>query len=240
MEMAGAFLAVPGLVVLLVISPARAVGQSFTNAPTDLKTNLPLQQIATGIFQIGQVRLDKVQKTITVPAFVNMTAGLIEYFLVTSSGKTHESVLRTDVPPYQIHLAMLLLGAKGTTNAFPDDPAKPLPGDQIGIAVRWKLSGKEKQFRGEELVFNTKTKAVMSKGPWVYNGSCVIDGIFIAQEQGSIISVMEDAFAMINNPRSGREDDKIWIVRSKKVPPLDTPVEIVISLNNGGAKSRKG
>ena len=238
--MAGAFLAVPGLVILLVISPARAAGQSFPNAPADPKTNLPLQQIATGIFQIGQVRLDKVQKTIAFPAFVNMTAGLVEYFLVTSSGKTHESVLRTDVPPYQIHLAMLLLGAKGTTNAFPEDPAKPLPGDRVGVAVRWKLSGKEKQFRGEELVFNMKAKAVMSKGPWVYNGSCVIDGVFIAQEQGSIISVMEDAFALINNPRPGREDDKIWMVRSKKMPPLDTPIQVIIHLNNAGGKTRKG
>src|SRR5207245_11692125 len=105
--MARGFLAGSGLVLLLVISPARAAGQSFINAPADPKTNLPLQQIATGIFQIGQVRLDKVQKTIAFPAFVNMTAGLVEYFLVTSSGKTHESVLRTDVPPYQIHLAML-------------------------------------------------------------------------------------------------------------------------------------
>ena len=206
---------------------------------SNLKTNPPLHQIAPNVFQIGQVRLDKEKKTVTFPAMLNQKAGPIEYFLVTSSGKTHESVLRTDVPPFQIHIAMLLLGAKGTTNSFPDDPSKSLPGDQVSISVRWKAGRIEKQCRAEELVCNTKAKSGMSKGPWIYNGSAVIDGTFIAQEQGSIIAVMEDPYALINNPRPGREDDKIWMVRSKKVPPPETPVEVVIQLIKAGEKIRQ-
>ena len=222
---------------ILAIPAGQAAGASFTNAPAVLKTNLPLQQIASGVFQLGQVRVDSARKTVAFPAFVNMTAGLMEYFLVTSSGKTHESVLRTDVPPFQIQVAMLLLGARGTTNSFPDDPAKPLPGDQVSLEIRWKMGRKEKHARAEEWVFNAKARTAMSKGPWIYNGSTVIDGSFIAQEQGSIISVMEDPYAQINNPRPGREDDTIWMVRKSKVPPLETPVEVIIQLLNAGAKS---
>ena len=33
----------------------------------------------------------------------------MEYFLVASWGKTHESILKTDTEPFRIHLAMLLL-----------------------------------------------------------------------------------------------------------------------------------
>ncbi len=32
----------------------------------------------------------------------------MEYFLVTTYGKVHESILRTETMPYHIHLAMLL------------------------------------------------------------------------------------------------------------------------------------
>src|SRR5690606_34621261 len=75
-------------------------------------TNPPLKEISPGVFQVGSVRLDKVQKSICFPAEVNMTNGLIEYFVVTGTGKLHESVLKTETQPSQIHIAMLLLGAK--------------------------------------------------------------------------------------------------------------------------------
>ena len=83
---------------------------------------------------MGQVRLDKNQRTVRFPAAVNQTNGAIEYLIVTSSGKTHESLLRTDAEPYHIQLAFLLLGAKGAgTNSFPENNSLPLPGEEVEI-----------------------------------------------------------------------------------------------------------
>src|SRR5438093_26408 len=86
-------------------------------------TDSPLKQIGPGLFEIGQVKFDKNAKTVSFPAAVNQTAGVIEYFLVTAEGKTHESLLRTAVRPHQLQLALLLLGARGTTNSFPENTA---------------------------------------------------------------------------------------------------------------------
>src|SRR4026208_208498 len=95
------------------------------------------QEVSPGIFQIGKVRIHKQNRTIEFPAVVNMKEGLPEYFLVSTRGKVHESVLRTDVDPYQVHVAMLLLGGKGAqTNFFLPD--KPPPGDPVAIEVSWK------------------------------------------------------------------------------------------------------
>lgn len=197
-------------------------------------SNPPLKQIAPGVLKLGLVRLDKREKSIRFPAFVNQVEGPIEYLIVTSSGKTHESLLRTQTEPFHIQIALLLLGAKDAgTNSFPANETMPVPGTPILIELSWKAEGKEQQARAEEFVFNTQTKSAMSTGPWIFNGSRVVDGTFIAQEDGSIVSVMTDRDAVINNPRPGRDNDKIWEVQGKNLPPLNSPVEVTMRLVPG-------
>jgi hypothetical protein len=190
-----------------------------------------LKTIGPGLFEIGAVRFDKAARTVSFPATVNMKDGAIEYLIVTKNGKTHESLLRTEAEPQHIHLAMLLLGAKGAgTNLFPEEVTKPLPGDPISIELKCLTGGKENRFRAEELVFNTQTKSVMVAGPWVYNGSRLVEGTFLAQRDGSIVTIMTDEDALINNPRVGRDNDKIWQPNASGLPPVDAPVEVIITL----------
>jgi hypothetical protein len=72
----------------------------------------------------------------------------------------------------------------------------------------------------------------MTSSPWTYNGSMVQDGVFLADQELSIVAVITDPTALVNNPRDGYDNDEIWQVQDKVVPPLDTPVEISIALAN--------
>ena len=212
-------------------APAQDLPKVSVGTSAASSTNPPLKQVGLGLFELGKVHFDKKQRTLRFPAVINQTAGPIEYLIVTTSGKTHESLLRTDAEPYHIHLALLLLGAKDAgTNSFPEDNALPLPGTPVAIELNWKVNGKEEHAPGEEFVDNLQTKSVMSAGDWTYNGSRVVDGTFIAQQDGSVVSVMVDPDALINNPRPGRENDKIWQVHPKRLPPLNSPVEVIIRL----------
>jgi hypothetical protein len=203
-------------------------------AVATLSTNPPLKQIGPSLFELGKVRFDKQKRTLRFPAMINQTQGAIEYLIVTSFGKTHESLLRTDAEPYHIQLALLLLGAQGAgTNSFPEANTLPLPGDSVAIELSWTVEGKETQARAEEFIYNLETKSVMSQGEWIYNASRVTQGTFIAQQDGSIVSVMVDPDALINNPRPGRENDKIWQVQRKGLPPLNWPVEVIIRILPG-------
>jgi hypothetical protein len=112
-----------------------------------------------------------------------------------------------------------------------------LPGAAVSIEFRWKAGGFDQHSRAEDFVENLETKASMTKGDWTYTGSRMIAGSFVAQEDGSIVSVMLDPDALINNPRPGRENDKIWQVNSKKVLPLNWPIEVWISLKRVWAGS---
>jgi hypothetical protein len=232
------------LSLFLVVSPP-CCGEP----PSPDTTNEPLKQISRDVFQLGAVRLDKSLKTVQFPAQLNMNDGVIEYLLVNSRGKSYESLLRTDTDPYYIHLAMLLVGAKGApqTAALLNAPIMPfhvnrppsatnlppplaIQGDPITIALAWQTGDGRKQLSAEDCIMNLATKTNASRGPWTYNGSRVVNGIFLAQREASIVALIEDIDALVNNPRPGSDNDRIWQINSNVLPPLNTQVEVTFKL----------
>jgi hypothetical protein len=234
-----------GVLSFLLMAAPRCTGQSppaHTNVP-------PLTQISRDIFQLGTVRLDKNLKTVQFQAQLNIKEGVIEYLLVNVGGKSYESLLRTDTEPYYIHLAMLLIGAKGApqTAALLNAPSQPfhvnrpanatnlppvlaIQGDPITIELAWQTADGRKQMRAEDCMMNLATKTNASPGPWTNNGSRVIDGVFVAQREGSIVAMIDDIDAMVNNPRPGSDNDQIWQINSNLLPPTNTPVEVTFKL----------
>jgi hypothetical protein len=202
-----------------------------SGSASDSATNAPLKQIQPGVFELGQVRWDKDKRTVSFPASVNQREGNIEYVVVTATGKTHESLLRTTAEPYHLQLAFLLLGAKGAgTNNLPEEPVNPLPGEKVEVEFNWNVDGKMQRFRAEEFVHDRKANGPARRGDWIYTGSRLREDGFAAQLDGSIVSLITDADALINNPRPGREDDDNWLVRTNNLPPLHAPVEVTIRL----------
>ncbi len=215
-------------------TPSEQAGSSGAPLKAPL-TNAPLTEIEPGIFELGKVRLNRQQKSFGFPAALNMTQGLIEYALVSATGKLHESLLQTDVEPYHIHLAALWLGVSGPGADPPEPSARPAPspvvsGGKVNVWISWKSGNAEKRCRLESLILNLQTKAPMSQGEWIYSGSRVVEGTFLAQRDGSLIAIIADPDALVNNPRPGRENDEIWEVNSAKVPSSGTAVQVTIQL----------
>jgi hypothetical protein len=80
---------------------------------------------------VGKVRLDQKARSISFAGKLNMKRGLLEYLLVHSRGSVHESLLVTEVEASDIHVALLLLGAKGGAVMTEAPPAQliELPGE---------------------------------------------------------------------------------------------------------------
>ena len=194
-------------------------------------TNSLFKRVGPAHLELGQVRLNQETRTITFPATVNLLDVNVEYLVVTREGKTHESLLRTEVEPMHLQLALLLLDAKAAgTNALPEAPSPALPGEKLDLTVTWKTGGTTKTVRAEELVLDLQTRVPAARGPWIYTGSRMREGAFAAQVDGSIVSLITDPDALINNPRPGREDDDRWKPNTAVLPPLNTPVEVSIRL----------
>ena len=193
------------------------------------ETNPSVQVLGGGLSQIGAVIVDQSNRTVHFSASVNLREETIEYAVVHKTGKTHESIFRTDARPQDVHVAMLLLGARPQmTNSFgPDGKALPL-GERIWIEVSWTNAGARARFALEDLVLNKQSNQSMPRGEWIYNGSNFSETAFTAQRDGSIISTHIDPDALINNPRPGRENDDLYAPNAEKLPPIGTPVRITI------------
>lgn len=221
---------------------------AFSQQPAEFKAP---KEISPGVFEVGLVKLDKNTSTVSVPAKVNMIDGLVEYLMVTPLGSLHESVLVSEAQPQDLHMAMLLLGAKGMAQDKDQAAKAPeridaaylakapaLTGDKLTLHVAWKdKDGADKTARAENWIIRRvpvpkkPSKIVPAPdGPWLYTGSYFYENRFLAQVEGVFASVVTYPSALINNPREGAKDDHMWFVNKQSIPPKDTPVTFTIKL----------
>jgi hypothetical protein len=233
-----------------IFFPAVSPGEEPLSPPPTASGGM--HEVSPGVYEIGKLRIDQTMGTVTFPGAVNMDRGPLEYVLVTPSGNAHESLLVTaDVQPQDLHLAMLLLGAKGAASqpAAADAPpaqiskeylehAPKLGGDSILITVKWQTKeGLEKKTPVEDWILKTDVHKPAERGPWIYNGSMFgQNGRFLAQIEGNFVALVTNPAALINNPRKGSDDDQIWDANPKVVPPVKTPLELTIELVDASKK----
>lgn len=226
--------------VLLSVAFAGPVPFQPSN-PLPPPSNPPIQQIEPGVFELGKVRLNKKNRTVHFTGTVNMKEGLIEYLLVHGSGKIHESLFRTEVEPYHVHLAILLLSDKkngartDSPGATAPAPASPEP-QNVRIWIEWQQGDSRQRVPAENFILDVATKKTMSQGPWTYIGSRVMDGMFLAQRDGSMIAVIDDPDALVNNRRPGAANDENWQIRATNLPDVGVPVTISLELKNAASK----
>ncbi|MFZ4855163.1 MAG: YdjY domain-containing protein [Desulfuromonadaceae bacterium] len=192
----------------------------------------PLEMVSPGVYRIAEVLVNKTQRSISFPAIVNMNKGLLEYLLVRNAGKTHESLFRTAVEPYNLQIACLLLDLVGTDKplAFQGAPDTP-KGDPVSISIEYVLgNGRSHIVNPKEWIVKT-VDGERSEAPalnWIFTGSNVSNGRFASQMDGSIVALYHDPAAMIDNASAGGESDKIWFVNEQTTPPVGTKVTITI------------
>ena len=194
----------------------------------------PLERVSPGRYRMGAIEIDKDRRSVSFPAVVNMDRGLLEYVLVRTSGKAHESLLRTDVEPYNLQVACILIGMEGTSVplGFQGGPATP-KGDPIELSLQVTGKDGKPQAIGPEAWLVRREGETSREVPplqWVFTGSVVHQGRLAAQLGGSIVALYHDPAAMVDNASPGGESDKIWFVKEGATPPVGTPVTVTFKL----------
>lgn len=212
-----------------------ASGVLRKKAEASLRKDLNIEKISEHKLKIGKVILDKQDRSIQFPATVNMIDKTIEYAVVADSGKCHESLFITSALPRDVHLAMLLLGVKPAKCAASQDGGLLVPENAaLTVSVKWQQNGVTHTHSLYELFNIGQSASEMRKAKtqnpmWLYNGSLFNDAGFAAQVEGSIISLIADDTALMNNPRKDRNDDAVHIPNTSLLPTTDTPVTLIIS-----------
>jgi hypothetical protein len=224
--------------------PSKLSGElSVTNQPiAAIMQAAQIVRTGTNTYTVGGVKVDKAARTLQISAVVNMREKVLEYALVTRSGKTHESLFATDVRPTDVHVAALLLGWQpreiiGLTNqtwAIPESSA-------VVITASWQHAGRSQQRSLNELIGLAEGESEvitrpLDAGPWFYNGSRMPEGgPFIAEQGGSIVSLIFDPDALVNNPHPDRNNDDIHFPNTSLIPPVGTPVTVEFAPSRASA-----
>ena len=216
------------LLALLITFP-KAICEVQSTTDTQGQTPSPeAVRLGENLYRIGRVAVDTKKREVTIRGWVNMNDGLIEYLACSAGGKLHESVLVLDTKPIHLQVALILLGleAKGDFE-FQGDPRLP-KGDPVEIWVNWKENGKEKLVRAEEMIYNLKEDKLVPQTHWVFTGSMIYQGRYIAEIEKSLIATYHDPAAIINNPLPEGIDDTFYKVNSTLVPKRGTPITLTI------------
>jgi hypothetical protein len=240
-------------ILLLVLASVLTHGQD--RAPVEPKS-LPapddkvepvkpaVEQLDATRYRIGTVTFDQKSREIRFPAAVNMNQGLLEYAIVRPHGKVHESLLVTDTSATDINLAFKLLRYPasaefyallnekgGLSDRYPEVPADVRTGARIQVKVEWSDQGKTRTAPLNEWVQHAVKATQMPETLWVYGGSFIDEGKFVAETTGDIIAIFTSSASLINYPGKDREDDTVWVAYPKRVPAEGTKVTVIFSPN---------
>ena len=206
----------------------------------DNVTKLPeIIKISDGIYQFGDILIDRKSNTIEIPAITNQISGLVEYGIVHEDGKIHESLFRTKIRPQILHTSLLLLKAKPVASFFENlwsDEPKVINYDNycFDIFVNWEMNGTKFNKTFEKLSINQNRKQSVEKKSFIFTGSRVIEGTFLAETSGSILAIYADDNAILNNSDYDSANDDVWIANKVEMPPLELPVIIRFHLPGVG------
>jgi len=202
-----------------------------------LKKALKVEQTGSNLFRIGKVELDKEKRTVSLTGRVCLRTQVIEYALVIDKGKAYESLLTTEAAPMDLHLAFVLLGAGEAEVGGKLGEALAVPAtNAVGIELKWSdTNGQPVQHSLAELIVLATNLPANSGNPmvlqkWLYNGSVFDAWGFAAQREGSIVSLIRDPVALINNPSGDRDNDNIHFPNPKLLPAEGWPVRIIFQL----------
>ncbi|MBS0366361.1 MAG: hypothetical protein JSR67_11140 [Proteobacteria bacterium] len=191
-------------------------------------------------YQIGAIVLDKTVHRLVIPAHVaHLGEAPLEYLAVTKGGlKAYETLLEADASGTELNLALILLGFNAELSshlAFQFD--RNLPGGQTAtIRIRWGNN----EISADEALLSDEQRKTIAPAVWVYLGSFINppDGRFAADSGGTLIGFVHDPGCLIDH-RLGLGIGAYGSVRgnSARLPPVGTPVEIVVTATGRLVKS---
>jgi hypothetical protein len=176
----------------------------------------------------GVVVVDRVARSVTLPAMVNQHRGLVEYLLVHQTGKRHESLFTTTVRPQHLHLACLLVGA-------PETEAPSPPGLLVTVTVVWQGHGPTVRYAADQLLLPASHDGeplagmAMADPAWRYSSSQFNPDGFSAEVSGSCIALQADPAALMSAPGLYATE---FVPAASRLPTLGSPVSLVLTFSD--------
>lgn len=194
-----------------------------------------IKVLRSGVYDFGGIIIDQNDSNFSFEAECNQISGLVEYALVHEKGKIHESLFTTKIAPRLIHACFLLLKQKPVNfvlqkEKFPEQEIEALRQKGLEIWVKWDENGSSFHKSLISMTLNDLSKQTLKEKSFVFTGSKIMDGEYLAQMDGSIIAIYQDPRAVINAIDELSSNDDVWLPNEVHLPPLRKNVWITIKL----------
>jgi hypothetical protein len=179
-------------------------------------------------------------------AVVCLDAGWLEQIACTPGTREHEALVVVEIPPSDLHAALLAAGLEpGSPGHWTDDggvvTAVPPSGDRIRIEVRHQRDGRTVQESIRAWMIGAIHGEPFPESHWVFAGSAFADNPewmgpgehYVADLSGSVIGLVTFGDEVIGFETVMADQEAVepmqWKVNTDHVPPIGTPVTIVLS-----------
>lgn len=172
---------------------------------------------------------------------VVLREGFLELLACRVRTKEHESILAVRVKPLIIHAALLAANARQGKPMQMSPEFVPASGDRINITLRWKdESGVLHESPAQDWVWDMANSPEDAKKPmtthWVFSGSRSYQddegsNRYVADETGELFGLSNFVGSILDVPiRSSADNTQLQFgCLTEHIPPLDTPVTIVLA-----------
>lgn len=195
-------------------------------------------KISNDVYQLNDIEINLLDKTLSLPAEVNMSEGLIEVVLCRPEGKTHESLLVTHVTPLHFNTALLLLGLD-PVNEIPEDENKidhlsnfitiETPGDSVLIFVETMVEGEWQRKPVEHYIYDMRSNSPMTPGTWLFRGPVTHrTGYVIIDSELTMIATYHDPIALMELNEEGKYNDEYFYVSKEAGLEIGQEVKLII------------
>jgi hypothetical protein len=222
-------------------TPAAAVpSQPFTSGrPPPVGE---LKSLGKDRYQVGRIVVDKKARRFSVPGRVLVLGQPLEYLATSPKGmKDYETLLEVDASGSEFNLACILLGLERDSGQGPfyQFSEAPVVGPKVLVSVAWQDAGKRREISAAEALLDPDGDVRPESVEWVYTGSLSMppDGQFAADVTGTLIGFVHDANSIIESVLGlGIGAYGSVSGNAALLPPVGTPIELVVQLPREQAK----
>ncbi len=231
-------LGMAGFVAPVVAQDDMAWAREPATQPTSRPTTKPVSSIPTTAPASGKLphlEIDAKRREVRVECQALNVETPLEFLCVVKGTNEYESLLRSQVKPSQLHLALLMIGLKPGTPVHYDnaiDKWFPPTGPPLQIAIEYKRDGKTVRYPAYRCLRNVTTKKEMPAMTWIFTGSRIMDdGQYAADVTGYLVSVVNFDLTVIDVPKiaSSSNETLEWEYNPELIPKTGTPVTMIIT-----------
>lgn len=182
--------------------------------------------LPSGDLAIGKVKVLRRSRELAFPAEACVTVGDLEVLICTERGRAHESLLKTAVDPYNVQLALLLLGGVNGSRLNSASGTTPTQGTLMDISIR--LPGGT-SFPIERWIKNKRTLKNKKRIGWVFVGSSFAgDKSCLATKEGNVVNTWSFGNTILDNPAQTGDSDDFFEAFTENIPNDAEKVTVIM------------